>query len=145
MKNLSNPNNNQSISIKGEWFLQYDNGPILGPFNNSMTTAGLEKFAAKIATLESPFIAIGNVGGEAFRKAVGAVIQTGASLRFRSFLALSEANGDHTWLALYSDATVNPESGIKINHLDLLFSKSANQVLNIECKITVQQGAAGGA
>lgn len=144
---MKQPNNklNNNLSIKSTWFLQYDSGPIIGPLYNSMTTAGLEKLAAKIATLESPFIAIGDANGEVFRKAVGAVIQTGAILRFRATLALSEANGDHTWLELYSDATTNPESGIKINHLDHLFSKSANQVLNIECKITVQQGAAGGA
>lgn len=139
---------NTNIKIKSIWFLQYqyhnkdstNKGPIIGPLYNSMTNEGLEKLAAKAAELEAPYIAIGDTNGETFRKAVGAVIQNGAVLRFRATLNLSEANGDHTWLALHSNATRNSGSGIKINHLDQLFSKAQNQTLNIECRITFQQG-----
>lgn len=128
------------IQIKGEWYFQYDDGPIEGPFLNSMEAAGLTKLAERFATLSSPYIAMGDAVGELFRKAVGVVIQSGAICRFRSTLSLSEAVDDYTWIALYSDATASPGSGIKINQLNQVFSKTLQQVLNVECKFTMQQG-----
>lgn len=128
------------INVKGEWFLQYNNGPWLGPLQNTMTTAGLSRFAQLCSELSSPFIAFGSAGGETFRKEVGAVVCTDMVNRFRISLSLSEGNGSHTWLALYADATANPDSGTKMNHLDQVFSKNQNEVLNIECRFTFQQG-----
>lgn len=106
----------------------------------AITTEGLEKIAELIAEFNAPFIVIGNAGGEAFRKQVGAVIPSGSVVRFRSTLSLSEGNGDHTYLALFSDATAGAGSGVLIGSVEQLFSKGQTQVLNIECKITVQQG-----
>ncbi len=130
----------EGLKIKGEWFFQYNNGPWLGPFSNAMKAAGLEKFAAKVAGLDAPYIAMGNAGGEVFRKAVGAVMQSGAVLRFRSTLSLSEGNGDHTWIGVFSDATAEVGSGVQINELTQSFSKNINQVLSVECRFTFQQG-----
>lgn len=130
----------EGLKIKGEWYFQYDGGPVLGPFSNAMTAAGFERFAAKVAGLDSPYVAMGDAGGEVFRKAVGAVIQSGAVLRFRSTLSLSEGNGDHTWIGLFSDATGEASSGTQINELTQNFSKNINQVLNVECRFTFQQG-----
>lgn len=133
----------EGLKVTGEWYFQYveddKEGPWMGPFFNSMTTAGLEKLATMVASLPSPFIAMG-AGSEVFRKAVGAVIQSGAVLRFRATLSLSEGNGSHTWIALYSDATSVAGSGTKINQLTQSFSKTSAQVLNAECKFTFQQG-----
>ena len=108
----------------------------------ALTTEGLTKAAEKVAGINSPYIAVGNAGGETFRKAVGAVIQTGAVLRFRATLSLSEANGDHTWIALYSDATATPGSGTKIGQINQIFSKTNTQVLNAEYRLAAQQGVA---
>jgi hypothetical protein len=130
----------ESLKIKGEWFFQFNVGPVLGPFSKAMTTNGLERFAAKVAGLDSPFIAMGNSGGEAFRKRVGAVIQTGTVLRFRISLSLSEGNGNHAWIGVFSDATEEIGSGVQINELTQNFSKNNNQVLNVECRFTFQQG-----
>lgn len=132
----------EGLEIKGEWYLQYNDGPVLGPFTNAMTADGLAKFAEKVAGLNSPFIAGGDAGGETWRTVVGAVIQGSNLLRFRATLSLSEANGDHTYLALYSDATSTLESGIQINELTQNYSKLNTQVLNIECRFTFQQGSA---
>ncbi|CCO08281.1 hypothetical protein [Desulforamulus hydrothermalis] len=103
-----------------------------------ITQEGLEKIAAMIAGLQSPFIAIGDGNGEKFRKAVGAVITSGPVVRFRTSLSLSEGNGDHTYLALFSDAASGAGTGVKIGQVDQLFNKGQTQVLNVECKITVQ-------
>jgi hypothetical protein len=128
--------------IKGEWFFRYDDGPETGPFCNSMKTEGLERLATLIHNfLPSPFIAMGDSGGEAFRKSVGAIVQTGAVLRLRTTLSLSEGNGSHTWVGVFSDATVALGSGIQINELTQNFSKTESQILNIECRFTIQQGA----
>ena len=94
------------IAVKGEWYFQYDNGPGLGPFFNTMTSAGLEMFAALIKSISSPYIGDGKWQYlEAFRKAVGAIIQSGATLRFRTSLSLSEGNGTHSWIAVFAEAT----------------------------------------
>ena len=106
----------------------------------SASTEGLTKIANMIAGLQSPYIAVGGSGGEVFRKAVGAVIPSGSVIRFRTTLSLTEGNGDHTYLSLFSDATANPGSGVEIGDEGKLFTKHQTQVLNLECRITVQQG-----
>lgn len=131
----------EGLRIKAEWYFHYDDGSVMGPFFNAMTAGGLSKFAEVLTTIPAPFIVIGDGTGELFRKAVGAIIQSGAVLRFRSTLSLSEGNGDFTWASVYSDATAQAGSGIKLNQLDQVFSKNSTQVLNIECKFTLQQGA----
>ena len=130
----------EGLSVKAEWYFQYNDGPVTGPFFNAMTAGGLSKFAETLSSIPSPFIVIGDETGEIFRKRVGAVIQNGAVLRFRSTLSLSEGNGNFTWASVYSDATAISGSGIKLNQLDQGFSKNTSQVLNIECKFTLQQG-----
>lgn len=128
------------IAVKGEWYFQYDAGPVQGPFSNTMKSEGLERFATLIKSLPACCIAMGDSGGEVFRKAVGAVVQSGAILRFRTTLSLSEGNGTHTWIGVFSDATATPGSGIQINELTQTFNKTQTQVLNIECRFTLQQG-----
>lgn len=132
-------------SIKGEWFIQViepdgSAGPWVGPLPNAMTPEGLERIATLIAWIPSPYIACGGSGGEAFRKSVASIAQSSNVLRFRTSFAPSEGNGDHTYLALYTDATSAPESGTKINHLNQSFNKTYGQILNLECKLTIQQG-----
>ena len=89
---------------KAEWFFQYNDGPFWGRFLTTMTPEGLEKFA----TLFMPcplHILLYDSGGEVFRKRVGAIVQSGAVLRFRTTLSLTEGNGTHTWIGVFSDAT----------------------------------------
>lgn len=130
------------IKIKGEWYFQYDDGPVQGPFSNTMTTAGLERIATLVKGLPAVYIAMGDSGGEVFRKAVGAVVQSGAILRFRTTLSLTEGNGTHTWIGVFSDATAEAGNGIQINELTQTFNKTQTQVLNVECRFTLQQGVA---
>lgn len=130
------------VMVKGEWFFQRDNGPWVGPLQNAMTADGLAKFAELVGGLSAPFIAMGDAVGENYRKIVGAIIRDGAVLRLRISLSLSEGNGNHTYLAVYSNATATAESGTKINELAEVFSKNTNEVLNIECRFTMQQGVA---
>lgn len=129
-----------NILVKGEWYFQYDDGPWKGPFSNAMTADGLEKFATMIASLPAPYIAMGDGTGELFRKAVAAVVQTDAVLRFRTTLSLTEGNYTYTWIGLFSDATSTSGSGIQINQLSQAFNKAQTQVLSVECKFTMQQG-----
>ena len=126
------------IAVKGEWYFQYGNGPILGPFSNSMKAAGLELFAALIKGISSPYIVMGSGTVEAFRKAVGAIIQSGAILRFRTTLSLSEGNGTHTWVGVFAEATGGAGTGIQVNQLNHTFNKNQTQVLNIECRFVLQ-------
>lgn len=129
----------EGMKVKAEWYFQYDDNEIIGPITNNMTTEGLNKFAEILTYIPSPYIIIGDATGEIFRKAVGAVTQSGSILRFRSTLSLSEGNGDFTWASVYSNGTEISESGVKLNQLDQIFSKNNNQVLNIECKFTLAQ------
>ncbi len=126
------------VAVKGEWYFQYDDGPVLGPFFNTMTSAGLEMFATLIKNISSPYIAMGSGSTEAFRKAVGAIIQSGATLRLRTSLSLSEGNGTHSWIAVFAEATAGAGTGIKINQLNQAFNKTQTQVLNIECRFVLQ-------
>jgi hypothetical protein len=106
-----------------------------------LTPEGLEKLAGLISQLNAPYIAIGGAGGEVFRKATGAVIVVGNAARFRTTLSLSEGNGNYTYLALFSDATGAVGSGVKIDDAAQVFSKNQTQVLNLECRVTVQEVA----
>lgn len=105
----------------------------------ALTSEGLEKIAALIGGFNSPYIGVGDGTGEKFRKQVGAVIPFANIVRFRTTLSLTEGNGDHTFLALFSDATGAIDSGIKIGEVAQLFSKHQTQVLNVECKVTVSE------
>lgn len=96
--------------------------------------------AEKISEVDSPYIAVGDVVGEKFRKAVTSKVVSNATIHFRSTLGLNEGNGDHTWLALYRNATDELESGVKVGQIAGVFSKNASQVLNAEYKLTLQQG-----
>ena len=132
-------------SIKGEWFMQVIEpdgfeGPWVGPLPNAMTPEGLERIAALIAGIPSPYIACGGSGGEAFRKSVASIAQSSNVLRFMTSFAPSEGNGDHTYLSLYTDATSVTGSGTQINQLNQSFNKVDGQILNLECKLTIQQG-----
>ena len=132
-------------SIKGEWFMQVIEpdgfeGQWVGPLPNAMTPEGLERIATLIAGISSPYIACGGSGGEAFRKSVASIAQSINVLRFRTSFAPSEGNGNHTYLSLYTDATSVTGSGTQINQLNQSFNKVDGQILNLECKLTIQQG-----
>lgn len=106
----------------------------------ALTGEGLEFIAELTAGLDATFIAIGDAEGEQFRKAVGAVIRSGTLTRFRTTLSLTEGNGVYTFMALYVNATAAIGSGTKLGQIPHNFSKTANQVLNLEYKLTSQQG-----
>jgi len=127
------------MRIKGEWFLQYDEGKWIGPLLNTMDALGLARLAQHFETLPACYIAVG-AATEVYRKAVGSVIRSDNLIRFRTVFSPVEGNGSHTWLELFSDATEASGSGTRINHLDQIFSKALGQVLNIECRLTFQQG-----
>jgi hypothetical protein len=106
-----------------------------------MDTAGLGKIAELISHMDAPYIAFGSAGSEAYRKAVNATSLSGAVVRFRATLSLSEGNGDYTYLTLFSNGTSELGSGVEIDSDSQVFTKKSTQVLNVECRITVQEVA----
>lgn len=131
------------FTIKGEWFFEYSDGSIEGPFSNFITTAGLGQTAEILKGLASPFLVIGDDTApgetitELFRKAVSVVTCDGPMVRFRTQLLASECNGDHQKAAIYYGASSSPGTGTMYNLLVKPWSKASNTTLTIESRITI--------
>lgn len=133
------------IKVTGEWYFQYDNGPILGPFFNGFPVAGLAWIAGRIQTGSSPYLVVGNdttegyTITEVFRKPVSIINRDGTALRLRTQLLPSECNGDHQKVSIFVEGADSPGTGIMLNLLKQPWSKAANTSLTVECRITVQE------
>ncbi len=132
------------ISLKSEWYLEYENGVTIGPLKNYVTSAGLNIAAQKLAGFSSPYLVIGNdtAAGdsitEVFRKAVSVVTQSGNNIRLRTVLLAGEGNGQHQKTCIFISATDAPGSGTMFNLLKVPWGKENQMILTVECRLTLQ-------
>lgn len=134
----------EKLKITGEWFFEYPNGSIEGPFFNFITTSGLAKIAELLEGASSPFLVVGDDTAdgetitEVFRKSVSVITRSVTLVRFRTQLLTSECNGDHQKACIYLNAADSPGTGTMLNLLKRPWSKSDNMTLTVECRITIQ-------
>lgn len=130
------------IKITGEWIFEI-NGKKSKPIKNNITQKGYQAIADMIGELPSPYLVVGDDNipsesiNEVFRKAVSAVVTEGKMVRFRTQLLPNECNGDFGKVAIFYGASDSPGSGVMLNYLAHSWSKSSNQVMTIEARITV--------
>ncbi len=133
------------LGIKSEWYFEYQDGSIQGPFSNSFPDGGLAKIAEGIKAFSSPYLVVGDdtaegfVITEAFRKPVSIVTRDANVVRFRTQLLTSEGNGDHEKTCIYVEGTDTPGTGTMLNMLRELWSKTSQMILAVECRITVSE------
>ena len=134
----------ETMRLKSEWYLEYEDGTVIGPLQNYVTSAGLGIAAQKVAGLSSPYLVIGDdlAAGdsitEVFRKAVSVVTQSGNNIRLRTVLLAGEGNGQHQKTCIFTDATNAPGSGIMFNLLKVPWGKENQMILTVECRLTLQ-------
>lgn len=132
------------IKLKSEWYFEYEDGHTEGPFLNSFSPGGLARIAEGIKSFSSPYLVVGDdTGGgyiitEAFRKPVSVITRDANVVRFRTQLLTSEGNGDHQKTCIYVEAADSPGTGVMLNMLRQLWSKTNMMILAVECRITVQ-------
>ena len=132
-----------NIEVKGEWFFEYEDGSVEGPFSNFITTIGLTKIAEGIEKMSSPFIVVGDdaAAGEAitevFRKPVSTINRTGNLVRFRTQPLPAECNGNHSKVSIFVEASDAQGTGKMLNLLIQPWSKADNTALTVETRITV--------
>jgi len=134
----------ETMRLKSEWYLEYEDGTVIGPLQNYVTNAGLGIAAQKVAGLSSPYLVIGDdlAAGdsitEVFRKAVSVVTQSGNNIRLRTVLLAGEGNGQHQKTCIFTDATDAPGSGTMFNLLKVPWGKENQMILTVECRLTLQ-------
>jgi hypothetical protein len=135
---------NSKLKIKSEWFFEHEDGSREGPFYNSFTPEGLARIAEAIRSLSSPYLVIGDDTApgfeitEVFRKPVSVVTRDDNVLRFRTQLLSTEGNGDHQKTCIFVEAADSPGTGVMLNMLRQLWSKTNLMILAVECRITVE-------
>jgi len=134
----------ETISLKSEWYLEYEDGTVIGPLHNYVTSAGLGIAAQKVAGLSSPYLVIGDdlaegdTIAEVFRKSVSVVTQLGNAIRLRTVLLAGECNGQHQKTCIFTDATDASGSGTMFNLLKVPWGKENQMILTVECRLTLQ-------
>lgn len=132
------------LKLKSEWYFEYDDGRVEGPFFNDFSPEGLAKIAELLQVASSPYLVIGDdtspgfVITEVFRKPVSVVTRDNNVVRFRTQLLSTEANGDHQKTCIYVEASDTPGTGVMLNLLNQLWSKTNMMILTVECRITVE-------
>jgi len=132
------------LKLKSEWYFEYQDGSVKGPFLNSFPPEGLAKIAELLQVASSPYLVIGDdtspgfVITEVFRKPVSVVTRDDNVVRFRTQLLTHEANGDHQKTCIFIEAADSPGTGIMLNMLRQLWSKTNLMILAVECRITVE-------
>ncbi len=133
------------MRFKSEWYFEYDDGRVLGPFSNSFPPEGLAEVASALQNFSSPYLVIGDDTApgyaitEVFRKPVSVVTRDGNVVRFRTQLLSTEGNGDHQKTCVFIKASSTPGTGVMLNMLKQLWSKTDLNILAVECRITVQE------
>lgn len=133
------------LKIKSEWYFEYQDGTVKGPFFNDFTPEGLAKVAELIQGASSPYLVIGDDTApgftitEVFRKPVSVVTRDNNVVRFRTQLLTSEGNGNHQKTCIFIEASDTPGTGVMLNMLRQLWSKTNLMILAVECRITVQE------
>lgn len=132
------------LKIESEWYFEYEDDHIEGPFLNSFPPEGLARITEGIKTFSSPYLVVGDdteegyVITEVYRKPVSVVIRDDNVVRFRTQLLTSEGNGDHQKTCIYVEASDTPGTGVMLNMLRQIWSKTNKMILAVECRITVQ-------
>lgn len=133
-----------NLKVISEWYFEYEDGTVLGPFFNSFPPEGLAKIAEGIKSFSSPYLVLGDdtVEGyaitEVFRKPVSVITRDDNVVRFRTQLLSGEGNGDHQKTCIYIEGTDVPGTGVMLNMLRQLWSKTNLMILAVECRITVE-------
>jgi hypothetical protein len=133
------------LRFRSEWYFEYEDGTVEGPFFHDFPPEGLAKVAELISGVSSPYLVVGDdtVAGfvitEAFRKPVSVVTRDGSMVRFRTQLLASEGNGDHQKTCIFVEAADNPGTGTMLNMLRHLWTKTGLMILAVECRITVTE------
>lgn len=133
-----------NLKVISEWFFEYADGSRQGPFFNSFPPEGLAKMAELLRGVSSPYLVLGDDTAEgyaiteAYRKPVSVVTRDDNVVRFRTQLLTTEGNGDHYKTCIYVEAADSPGTGVMLNMLRQLWSKSNMMILAVECRITVQ-------
>ena len=136
-----------NLKLKSEWYFEYSNGLVLGPFSNSFPPDGLAWVAKNIQQASSPYLVVGDDTApgyaitEAFRKPVSVVTRDDNVVRFRTQLLSTEGNGNHNKTCIFVEASDTLGTGIMLNMLRQLWSKTDQMILAVECRITVQEVA----
>ena len=134
----------ETMRLKSEWYLEYEDGTVVGPLHNYVTSAGLGIAAQKVAGLSSPYLVIGDdlaegdTIAEVFRKSVSVVTQLGNAIRLRTVLLAGEGNGQHQKTCIFTDATDASGSGTMFNLLKVPWGKENQMILTVECRLTLQ-------
>jgi hypothetical protein len=134
----------ETMRLKSEWYLEYEDGTVIGPLQNYVTSAGLGIAAQKVAGLSSPYLVIGDdlaegdTITEVFRKAVSVVTQSGNNIRLRTVLLAGEGNGQHQKTCIFVSATDAPGSGTMFNLLKVPWGKENQMILTVECRLSLQ-------
>lgn len=132
------------LKLKSEWYFEYQDGSVKGPFLNSFPPEGLARIAELIQGVSSPYLVVGDDTApgftitEAFRKPVSVVTRDDNVVRFRTQLLSTEANGDHQKTCIFVEAADSPGTGVMLNMLRQLWSKTNLMILAVECRITVE-------
>ena len=133
-----------NLKVISEWYFEHEDGSREGPFYNSFSPEGLAEIAELIKGVSSPYLVIGDDtdGGfaitEVFRKPVSVITRDDNVVRFRTQLLTHEGNGDHQKTCIFIRATDVPGTGVMLNMLRQLWSKTSMMILAVECRITVQ-------
>jgi len=133
-----------NLKVISEWYFEHEDGSREGPFYNSFSPEGLAKIAELLQVASSPYLVIGDDTApgftitEAFRKPVSVVTRDDNVVRFRTQLLSTEANGDHQKTCIYVEASDTPGTGVMLNMLRQMWSKTNLMILTVECRITVE-------
>lgn len=131
------------LGFKSEWFFEYEDGRVEGPFLNSFPPEGLAEIAEGVRGFSSPYLVVGDdtaegfVITEVFRKPVSVVTRDLNVVRFRTQLLTTECNGDHQKTCIFIKAADTPGTGVMLNMLRELWSKTNLMIVAVECRITV--------
>lgn len=150
---------NQSIALIGDWdFIWSDpdgNEIKRETVKNLITQSGLNFLASLLiaeTTNDVPFYLALGTGStaaastdtalqvETFRKLIAAKSRQANMVRLRGFFLNTEANGDFAEFGVFAAGTQLTGSGTLINRLVTPISKADNQVLTIECRLTIAAG-----
>ena len=133
------------LELKSEWFFEYEDGSVKGPFLNSFPPEGLARIAEGIKSFPSSYLVVGDDVDEGFtiteifRKPVSIVTRDANVVRFRTQLLTSEGNGNHQKTCIYVEGADSPGTGIMLNMLREPWSKTTQMILAVECRITVSE------
>jgi len=143
----------KKLKLISEWYFEYKagNGRVcktLGPYYNDFSPVGLAWVANRLEIASSPYLVVGDDDAagwdiaEEFRKPVSVVTRDDNVVRFRTQLLTGEGNGDHQKTCIFVEAADSSGTGIMLNMLRELWSKTDKMILAVECRITVAQEVA---